>query len=249
MKTKENAVPLHSQLKEELEKAIISGKYKPGEMIPSENELAALKNISRPTVRQAFSELVSMGFLRKVKGKGTFVADFDKKSLLNHTKGFIHTLLDCNDNTVREILAVYLVDGSEKCGFKKLSDIFGAEFKHGFSSKFIKAEYKYENDNVYCESYLPLAYFPEAPGLIEKNAQSFDLLSGKIPLEPRNARCALSIASSEKKQSEALGLSIGSPVIKLESNLLNGRSLTVEYCISYCKVQNTEITFNKIRKI
>ncbi|MDX1358336.1 MAG: GntR family transcriptional regulator [Clostridia bacterium] len=249
MKTGNNKLPLHSQLMNELEKAIISGKYKPGEMIPSENELAASHKISRPTVRQAFSELVAKGLLKKVKGKGTFVSEFDKKTALDHTKGFLHTLLDCNDNNGRAMISVYLVDGNTNYQMEKLIDKFGVEFSKGFSAKFVKAEYFFKKEGVYCESFLPLTYFPEAPGLLEKNALSYDLLTGKLPLDPRNAKCKINIVAADRKQADALGLSIGAPVIRLESFLLSGRQLTVEYCASYYKLQNTEIIFNKNRKI
>lgn len=249
MNSGNNKVPLHSQLMKELEKAILAGKYKPGELIPSENELAASHKISRPTVRQAFSELVAKGLLKKVKGKGTFVAEFNKKSSIDHSRGFVHSLLDCNDNADREILSVYLVDGNEIYQMEKLTDKFGVEFSQGFSAKFVRAEYKFEVDGVYCESFLPLTYFPESPGLLEKNALSYDLLTGKLPLDPRNAKCVVNIVSADRKQAEALGLSIGSPVIRLESFLLTGRALVVEYCASYYKLQNTEIIFSKNRKI
>ncbi len=249
MKTSGNTLPLHSQLMNELEKAILSGKYKPGEMIPSENELAALHKISRPTVRQAFSELVHKGLLKKVKGKGTFVAQFDKKASYDHTKGFAYALLDCNDNTNREMLSVYLTDGSASIGEDKIYDKFGTNFSTGFSAKFIKAEYKFTDDDVYCESYIPLTYFPEAPGQLEKNALAYDLLTGKLPLDPRNAKCIMTVTAAEKKQAEALGLSIGAAIIKIESYLLAGRGITVEYCSSYYKMHNTEVLFSKIRKI
>lgn len=241
--------PLHSVLKEELERDILTGKYKPGDMVPSENELAKQKNISRPTVRQAFSELVSIGLLKKVKGKGTFVAEYDKMTGYDHTKGFMHTLLDCNDNSDRRIISVYMVDGGEIAGVERLSDIFGEDIQQGSGGKFVKTEYVNENPDSYCESYLPAAYFPEAYGLIEKNSCSFDLLAGKIPLEPRSAKCKLSITSADKKKGEAMGLTAGTPLLKLENRLINGRGMTVEYCICYYKTTGTEILFNKIRKI
>ena len=112
MKPSNNKIPLHTQLTEELEKSIMAGKYKPGDMIPSENELAALHNISRPTVRQAFSDLVAKGLLNKVKGKGTFVSEFDKITEIDHTKGFVHSLLDCNDSDSREIKMIKLLRSS-----------------------------------------------------------------------------------------------------------------------------------------
>ena len=249
MKTSDNRMPLYSQLMAELEKDILSRKYKPGELIPSENELSVSHKISRPTVRQALAELVTKGLLKKVKGKGTFVAEFDKKTEIDHSKGFVHSLLDCNDNENREIISVYLVDGNTIYQREKLSVKFGVDFSQGFSTKFIKAEYKFKDSDIYCESFLPLTYFPEAPGLLEKNSLSYDLLVGKLPLNPRNAKCVINIVSADKKQAGYIGLSIGAPIIKLESFLLAGRGLVVEYCASYYKLLNTEITFNKNRKI
>ncbi len=249
MKTSDNRIPLHSQLMAELEKDILAGKYKQGELIPSENELSASHKISRPTVRQAFAELVTKGLLKKVKGKGTFVTEFDKKAKIDHSKGFVHSLLDCNNNESREIISVYLVNSDTLYQREKISDKFGVDFSQGFSAKFVKAEYKYKDSNVYCESFLPLTYFPEAPGLLEKNSLSYDLLTGKLPLDPRNAKCVMNVVSADKKQADNLGLSIGAPIIRMESFLLTGRGLVVEYCASYYKLRNTEIIFNKNRKI
>jgi DNA-binding GntR family transcriptional regulator len=142
-----------------------------------------------------------------------------------------------------------MVDGDEIAGFERLSEIFGVDMQMGNGSKFVKTEYVHENPSAYCESYLPAAYFPEAYGLLEKNSCSFDLLSGKIPLGPRSAKCRLTITSADKKKGEAMGITTGTSLIKLESRLINGRGMTVEYCICHYRTTGTEILFNKIRKI
>jgi GntR family transcriptional regulator len=86
MINKYSSTPLYYQLKEELIKAVINGKYAPGEAIPSENELAASYSLSRPTVRQAIGELAKIGYLIKIKGKGTFVADLLIKQIMTTQK-------------------------------------------------------------------------------------------------------------------------------------------------------------------
>ena len=48
--------------------------WKPGEMIPSELELAARFQVSQGTVRKAVDELSSENLLVRRQGKGTFVA-------------------------------------------------------------------------------------------------------------------------------------------------------------------------------
>lgn len=72
---KDSPVPLYYQIKESIQEALDEGVFKVGECIPSEMELCSIFEVSRPTVRQAISELVSEGALRKEKGKGTFVAN------------------------------------------------------------------------------------------------------------------------------------------------------------------------------
>ncbi len=71
---KETPVPLYFQLKTLILDRIKDGTYRPGDLIPTENELSAMFNISRTTVRQAVTELVRDGYLYRIKSKGTFVS-------------------------------------------------------------------------------------------------------------------------------------------------------------------------------
>ncbi|QMV43152.1 GntR family transcriptional regulator [Cohnella cholangitidis] len=66
--------PKYLQLKEEILSWIASGKYRPGDKLPSENELAEQYSLSRQTVRQSIGELVTEGWLAREQGKGTFVS-------------------------------------------------------------------------------------------------------------------------------------------------------------------------------
>ena len=66
-------VPLYYQLKQQMMDYINTAKLKEGELVPPEEELCSLFNVSRPTIRQAFSELAHEGYLNRVKAKGTFI--------------------------------------------------------------------------------------------------------------------------------------------------------------------------------
>ena len=66
-------VPLYYQLKEILLDVIQNAKE--GDPFPTEIDLCEQFDISRTTVRQAMNELVSEGYLQRMKGKGTFVAE------------------------------------------------------------------------------------------------------------------------------------------------------------------------------
>ncbi len=50
------------------------GEWKPGELIPSEIDLAARFQVSQGTVRKAVDELAAEHMLLRRQGKGTFVA-------------------------------------------------------------------------------------------------------------------------------------------------------------------------------
>lgn len=66
--------PLHEQLKDVLKQKIAEGEFKPGEALPGERQLMHTYGVSRVTVRQAISELVSEGLVYRQHGRGTFVA-------------------------------------------------------------------------------------------------------------------------------------------------------------------------------
>jgi len=69
----DGAEPKHVQLRTVLA-TMCAGELAPGTAIPSERELMASYAVSRATVRRAIESLVAEGALRRVQGKGTFVA-------------------------------------------------------------------------------------------------------------------------------------------------------------------------------
>lgn len=67
-------VPLYYQLKELLRDRILSGELKPGDMLPTEEQLQETYDVSRTTVRLALKELEFEGLITRFRGRGTFVA-------------------------------------------------------------------------------------------------------------------------------------------------------------------------------
>jgi GntR family transcriptional regulator len=66
--------PLYQQIKALITQSLEVGEWKPGDMIPSEMELAARYKVSQGTVRKAIDELAADNLLLRRQGKGTFVA-------------------------------------------------------------------------------------------------------------------------------------------------------------------------------
>jgi len=74
--------PLYRQVRDVLVKRIIDNAWKPGEMLPSEFEIADELGVSQGTIRKALDELEAEKFVTRRQGKGTYVARHDEARIL-----------------------------------------------------------------------------------------------------------------------------------------------------------------------
>jgi GntR family histidine utilization transcriptional repressor len=70
------AIPRYRQLKELIIRRISTGELRPRDRVPSEHELVDATGVSRMTANRALRELNEEGYVERIAGVGTFVADF-----------------------------------------------------------------------------------------------------------------------------------------------------------------------------
>lgn len=70
----------YKHIYEELAGKMKDGTFQPGELIPSEHELAARYETSRETIRKALTLLSQNGYIQKLRGKGSVVLDTSRAS-------------------------------------------------------------------------------------------------------------------------------------------------------------------------
>jgi GntR family transcriptional regulator len=88
--------PLYQQIKILILRSLQAGEWKPGDMIPSEFDLAARFRVSQGTVRKAIDELATDNLLVRRQGKGTYVATHTEQ----HTQyRFLRLLPDAGELT------------------------------------------------------------------------------------------------------------------------------------------------------
>lgn len=76
---------LARQLAAALEAEILGGRWRVGDQLPPERDLAQQHQVSRSTVREALEDLERAGLIRRHQGRGTFVAARRlEQSLLGH---------------------------------------------------------------------------------------------------------------------------------------------------------------------
>ena len=81
--------PKFLELSDRIIEKIKEGEFLPGDKIPSENELIKKFRISNTTARKVLLEIESKGWVRRIKGKGTFVLNRTQQHKLLRTLGSI----------------------------------------------------------------------------------------------------------------------------------------------------------------
>lgn len=69
-----NVLPLYVQIRQVLTDELVAGRWRPGDALPGELELAARFGVSRMTVRQALADLAAQGLISRRRGRATRVA-------------------------------------------------------------------------------------------------------------------------------------------------------------------------------
>lgn len=74
--------PLYAQVKDSLIRRLIDGAWQPGQLIPSELELAREIGVSQGTIRKALDAMTAENLLVRRQGRGTFVAQPEESRIL-----------------------------------------------------------------------------------------------------------------------------------------------------------------------
>ena len=153
---KDTPIPLYYQLKMRISEIIENGELLVGDMLPTENELCAYLKVSRPTVRQALSELVAEGLLMRKKGKGTFVSKpkVDVR-FLQKLESFNTQMEQKNLRPSTKVLFVR-VDAGNRRASEALNLPINAPLIH-------LSRLRFGNDDpiVWVETYIPYNQFPQ----------------------------------------------------------------------------------------
>ncbi len=247
MINKFSSIPMYLQLKDLIIKKIESNEYAPDSQIPSEQDLCMQFDISRPTVRQAISELTNSGYLYKEKGRGTFV--FGRKNLIdikNYT-GFTDSILDCQAPAEKNIIDISVIESSSL-------DILNSIFNYNTGMPIAVITYlsfiNPQSKEVYSlnKSYIPLNLFPDIVNQLKDGKSSIDILRGKYPLIPDKSKSILEIIFADNNDSPLLRVQPGQPLIKLQNTLFSKSGQAVEYIYSKYRADNCRLMFENSKQ-
>jgi len=224
-------VPLYFRIQTEIRKKIESGVWLPGDMIPSENQIAEGYNVSLGTVRRAIQDLVATGLLYTMQGKGTMVAGTNvKREALRYYrfkedfagKEISHsiTLLNLEKTSPRPGINGYL---------KVSADMDLYLIKRVFSSS--------GKPIVYSISYLPEKMLPGLENLSRHRIERVPLylsLENKYGIPTKENEELIEVAPADSEASAVLNVAEGSPLLRIEMLSYTHRKKPYEYRISWC---------------
>jgi len=209
---RDSPIPYYFQLEKFLKEEIESGRWQPGQKIPSEAELCEAFGVSRTVVRQALNELVNEGLLYRRKGKGTFVAKPKiAESLVQSLTGFYEDMVARGLTPVTQVLEQKLIPASKKvAGMLNLKE----------GDLVIKIDRLRSVNNepiLIVTTFIP---YQICPALLEEdltNQSLYAVLEDKYNLEIARGRRTLEAISASEEDAKLLGIEEGDPLVLLKS--------------------------------
>lgn len=231
-------IPLYYQLKKQILELIEEGKLLPGDALPSENELCEVLQVSRPTIRQAFRELVEEGYLIRYKAKGTFVAvPKVKDRFLSKLESFNQEMREKGKVPKTVVLALERLSGTPEFN-EKLNLPFDAPLIH--LSRLRSAD---NVNTVYLDTYLSYDRFP---GLMDINFtvhSLYQVLEETYRVKVDRAQREIEAVNARKNEAALLNISPNKALCLVRTlSYEAGAAQPVEYSVARYRGDMTKFT-------
>jgi GntR family transcriptional regulator/GntR family frlABCD operon transcriptional regulator len=221
-------IPQHKRLYELLRKHIIEGVYTEGSLLPSENELCRVHEVTRPTVRQALNKLAIEGYILKHQGKGSIVRSLPKGigilSIQGTTSG-----IGQHNLTTQPIGKPFLSKWPNDFPFE-LSEI---ELESGC----IILERKRIVDGtpiLFEISYIPNINIPRFSSKKFENKSLFDVMRKSYEIEVISGEQKIQAVKATAETARYLDIKAGGPILKLDRKMETTRIGFCLYSSIYC---------------
>lgn len=210
-------IPQYRKLYEILRKHIVKGVYSEGDLLPSENELCAAYEMTRPTVRHALDSLVKDGLILKKQGKGSIVRKTPQNIGILSISG-----------TASAVGVRFLkTDILQKPMIKTWPELFPFEL----------SEIEQESGCIYMErlrfvgdepvfydvNHLPNIFLPRIAQRSFENKSLFEILRKNYQIEILGGEQQLKAIKPNKKIRQLLNLKASQPVLYIERKLSTNR--------------------------
>ena len=216
----------------------ISSFFKPGECLPSENELAERFGVNRHTVRRAVDDLIAGGLLERRHGKGTFVLEGPTDYLLGRGTRFTETFESLGKTASSRILRKLVIPA--RGGIARRLDL--AE-----SAPVVWIEsLRLADARPVCliSHFLPQARVPEL--LAEYHGGSLhEHLTARYAIKMMRIESLVSAALPQGDDASLLGMPQYQPVLRVKSaNVCEQAGTPLEYALTRFRADRIQLRVN-----
>mgnify|MGYP001411449423 FL=1 len=210
---------------------LIENIWKPGDVLPSEVQLATELDVSQGTVRKALNDMVAENLLYRRQGLGTFVSQHTERRAL-----FLYFSLAGNDGS-RILPESKILNCKEKepsdSEYKKLELMNGERV-----IQFQRNRYYEDVPTIFETITLPLEHFPDFGSDSEPPNNLFRFYQSFYGITVSKAEEQLRSVSATKEESTILNVPEKSPLLEIDrlARMLDGRP--VEWRVSHCDTTN-----------
>jgi DNA-binding GntR family transcriptional regulator len=221
-------IPSYRKVYEIIRKHIQDEIYKPGTLLPSENDLCTLYNVTRPTVRKALDVLVNEGFIKKHQGKGSIVTGTPKGIGILSITG---TTSAIGKENLRTRIIV-------KPEVRKWSFAFTfslSEYEKELGCIYME-RLRYVNDKpvFYDITMIPNLNLPRFTSRSFENKSLFDILRKYYQVEIKGGEQQIFALKADKKLQEYFEVPKGHPVLQLNRRMETNRINFYVYSQVFC---------------
>jgi DNA-binding GntR family transcriptional regulator len=237
MLDKTSRVPRYFQIAKLIREEITSGKYKPGEKLPSENQLSDFYNVSRVTIRQALKLLQENSTIYPVHGVGTFVSPLIMKGMSGFL-GFTEKtgLLDLE--VTSRVLAFQEVEQLPEEMQRQFQLLDKDTPNPGSRLMQLKRTRLIDGVPAAIEDvYLPLEIFSGIEKYDFSNQSLYETLNNVWGIVPVFSMQVMTAKAASQEEADQLEIPVGKPLLSVFRLNLSEDFRVIEYCES---VYNTD---------
>ncbi|WP_421383568.1 GntR family transcriptional regulator [Bacillus salacetis] len=221
---KNSPIPIYYQLGELIKELIEKGELKPGDSLPAEREYAEKFQISRMTVRQAFTQLVNEGYLHRVQGRGTFVAERKPKieqglqGLTSFTEDMVSRGMKPGSQLINFEIIPATNDIARELGIQEYGPVYEIQRIRMADDMPMALETNYISANF-------------IKGLTEQivNQSLYAYIEETLDLKIDHASQVIESSIADEMEAEFLKIQEGSPIMLIQRNTFLSDGTPVEY--------------------
>jgi GntR family transcriptional regulator len=225
--------PLYDQIKVLLTQSLIGGEWRPGDMIPSEIELAGRYKVSQGTVRKAIDALATENILIRRQGKGTFVATHSAEGMK------LRFLRLTSQDGQKELLQNEFISCTKGKADVRMGQIL--DLKAGASTVEIKRLLTFSGRPlIFDHIVVPAAPFKGLNGnrVEENNGSMYSMYESEFGVRMIRAEERLKAVAAKGEVAKALGLKEGEPILSIERVSFTYGDKPMEWRLGLCVTDN-----------